>query len=568
MNVSEETVVVPVQTGTTIETTKPRPVAHQTTEAFKDIAFGSAAGIVGKFVEYPFDTVKVRLQSQPEHLPLQYTGPLDCFKQAIRRDGFLGLYRGISAPLAGAAIENSSLFLSYRLAQDFLQATLLPANEPLPLSALVTCGGVSGAVTSLVLTPIELIKCKMQVPPDGTTQYNRPGPLTLIASIYRREGLMGFWHGQLGTLIREAGGSAAWFGSYEGVSLFFRQIRDGKNAIRDEALPVYQQMLAGAAAGMSYNFLFYPADTIKSRMQTEESGQLTGGKRKFATVGKALWREQGLKGLYRGCGITVGRSAPSSALIFTVYESLRRGGFRPYAEDNHGISCNHSLASFLFMTSRSLSVEKVILDPRYKDLLALLKGLRNGAVYGTKVRFPHALVMVFLFRTGTLREKARIIFKATRQHARNLALFALTYKSSLLALKYVRPERKEAQYDTFLAGLIGGYTIFGRGIQSSVNQQIVIYIFARVVLALAKLSIAPRDPAVPGGGGLGLIRDEDGVISKRAWPIFASLSWASVMYLFRYHPDTLQPSLRSSMKYIYENADHWDCVRNFIWHNK
>ncbi|KAL9079307.1 MAG: hypothetical protein Q9157_001783 [Trypethelium eluteriae] len=505
MNVSEETVVVPVQTGTTIETTKPRPVAHQTTEAFKDIAFGSAAGIVGKFVEYPFDTVKVRLQSQPEHLPLQYTGPLDCFKQAIRRDGFLGLYRGISAPLAGAAIENSSLFLSYRLAQDFLQATLLPANEPLPLSALVTCGGVSGAVTSLVLTPIELIKCKMQVPPDSTTQYNRPGPLTLIASIYRREGLMGFWHGQLGTLIREAGGSAAWFGSYEGVSLFFRQIRDGKNAIRDEALPVYQQMLAGAAAGMSYNFLFYPADTIKSRMQTEESGQLTGGKRKFATVGKALWREQ------------------------VTMESVRR------------------------------SVEKVILDPRYKDLLALLKGLRNGAVYGTKVRFPHALVMVFLFRTGTLREKARIIFKATRQHARNLALFALTYKSSLLALKYVRPERKEAQYDTFLAGLIGGYTIFGRGIQSSVNQQIVIYIFARVVLALAKLSIAPRDPAVPGGGGLGLIRDEDGVISKRAWPIFASLSWASVMYLFRYHPDTLQPSLRSSMKYIYENADHWDC---------
>ncbi|KAL9088568.1 MAG: hypothetical protein Q9165_006088 [Trypethelium subeluteriae] len=513
MNVSEETVVVPVQTGATIETTKAGPVTHQTAAALKDIAFGSAAGIVGKFVEYPFDTVKVRLQSQPEHLPLQYTGPLDCFRQAIRRDGFRGLYRGISAPLAGAAIENSSLFLSYRLSQDFLQATILPAKEPLPLSALVTCGGVSGAVTSLVLTPIELIKCKMQVPLDGAARYNRSGPLTLIASIYRREGVMGFWHGQLGTLIREAGGSAAWFGSYEGVSLFFRQIRDGKNAIRDEALPVHQQMLAGAAAGMSYNFLFYPADTIKSRMQTEEYGQLHGGKRTFGTVGKALWREQGLKGLQS-------------------------------------------------------SVEKFILDPKYKDFLALLKGLRNGAVYGTKVRFPHALVMVFLFRTGTLREKARIIIKATRQHARNLALFALTYKSSLLALKYVRPERKEAQYDTFLAGLIGGYTIFGRGIQSSVNQQIVIYIFARVVLALAKLSIAPRDPTASGGGGLGLIRDEDGVISKRAWPIFASLSWAFVMYLFRYHPDTLQPSLRSSMKYIYENADHWDCVRNFIWHNK
>lgn len=88
------------------------PLAGQGKEALKDVAFGSLAGIAGKFIEYPFDTVKVRLQSQPDHLPLQYTGPLDCFKQSLRRDGFMGLYRGISAPLVGAAVETSSLFFS------------------------------------------------------------------------------------------------------------------------------------------------------------------------------------------------------------------------------------------------------------------------------------------------------------------------------------------------------------------------------------------------------------------------------------------------------------------------
>ncbi|KAI9694603.1 MAG: hypothetical protein M1822_000219 [Bathelium mastoideum] len=324
MNIREEPAVVPVRHDPVVETTKPSPIAHQTVEAVKDIVFGSTAGIVGKFVEYPLDTVKVRLQSQPDHLPLRYTGPLDCIEQSLRRDGFLSLYRGISAPLAGAAIENSSLFLSYRLAQECLQATLLPANEPLPLSALVVCGAASGAFTSLVLTPIELIKCKMQVPLEGLSSFHRPGPLSLIASVYRRDGLLGFWHGQLGTLIRETGGSAAWFGSYEGVSLFFRNRQAGKAGRKDKASPIYQQMLAGAVAGMSYNFIFYPADTIKSRMQTEEACQLTGSKRTFGAVGKALWREQGLKGMYRGCGITVARSAPSSALIFTVYESLRR----------------------------------------------------------------------------------------------------------------------------------------------------------------------------------------------------------------------------------------------------
>lgn len=93
-----------------------RPAAAHVTssgeEALKDILCGSTAGIVGKYIEYPFDTVKVRLQSQPDTIPLRYTGPLDCFKKSLQHDGFLGIYRGISAPLVGAAVESSTLFFS------------------------------------------------------------------------------------------------------------------------------------------------------------------------------------------------------------------------------------------------------------------------------------------------------------------------------------------------------------------------------------------------------------------------------------------------------------------------
>lgn len=38
------------------------------------------------------------------------------------------------------------------------------------------------------------------------------------------------------------------------------------------------------------------------------------------------------------------------------------------------------------------ALEKVVLDPKYHDILTLVKGVRNGMVYGAKVRFPHALV--------------------------------------------------------------------------------------------------------------------------------------------------------------------------------
>lgn len=43
------------------------------------------------------------------------------------------------------------------------------------------------------------------------------------------------------------------------------------------------------------------------------------------------------------------------------------------------------------------TLERIVLDPKYHDALTLVKGMRNGIVYGTKVRFPHALVYVCLY---------------------------------------------------------------------------------------------------------------------------------------------------------------------------
>ncbi|GAB1311339.1 Peroxisomal membrane protein 4 [Madurella fahalii] len=215
------------------------------------------------------------------------------------------------------------------------------------------------------------------------------------------------------------------------------------------------------------------------------------------------------------------------------------------------------------------AAERIVLDPKYHDLLAVIKGARNGAVYGTKVRFPHALVMILLFRSGTFREKAGLIFRATRTHARNLAKFATIYKATCLLLKwYGATPGKEGPYDSFIAGLLGGYVVFGQrskrsGKISSVNQQIVVYVFARVALALARLAVKP-------GYGLPGVSEpqRSAAISHYAWSVFASVSWAAVMHLFRWHAAELQPSLRSSMTYIYSNADSWDGLRNFIWHNK
>ena len=46
------------------------------------------------------------------------------------------------------------------------------------------------------------------------------------------------------------------------------------------------------------------------------------------------------------------------------------------------------------------ALSAILADPAYHDYLAIIKGARNGFVYGVKVRFPHALIMAILFGRG------------------------------------------------------------------------------------------------------------------------------------------------------------------------
>lgn len=109
--------------------------------------------------------------------------------------------------------------------------------------------------------------------------------------------------------------------------------------------------------------------------------------------------------------------------------------------------------------------ESIIRENR--EWLAVLKGIRNGLVYGAKIRFPHALVMTFLFRSGPLSTKLFWILQATKQHALNLGKFVGIFKLIMLLLgRY----GCNAGWHSFVAGVIGGYVVFGGN--DPINNQV------------------------------------------------------------------------------------------------
>jgi len=193
--------------------------------------------------------------------------------------------------------------------------------------------------------------------------------------------------------------------------------------------------------------------------------------------------------------------------------------------------------------------------------LSVWRGFRNGLFYGTKIRLPHALVMTLLFRrSANFRKMADPIAKLTWEHSKNLATFAGFYKLTLAIARLIRvrlgdklqtpPGVPVTQLDSFLAASLVGLCVWGR--YSSVNSQIVMYLMSRVIIALFK--VAAKKEIYP----------FNQFSFDQVYPYLASGTWGLVLWLYEYHPESLQASLFSSMDFLYHETNKWGSVEDFL----
>eukprot|EP00164_Ancoracysta_twista_P004392 GFYU01005921.1.p1 GENE.GFYU01005921.1~~GFYU01005921.1.p1 ORF type:complete len:342 (+),score=49.23 GFYU01005921.1:204-1229(+) len=311
------------------------------TEGFTDLVAGTFAGMAGKVVEFPFDTIKVRLQTQTFGREV-YKSPMDCALQTYREGGVSSFYRGMASPMVGAAMENAVLFVAYGQIKRIMlerQRNLTTAatvgsqgsgvgtgteaitsvratdsQQELSMKQLLIAGGGAGFCVSFVLTPVELIKCRLQVAATAPNAVRYNGPIDCLYRTVRDSGVRGLYRGHFGTMLRETPGNAAWFGMYEA----FCKLMTPAGKTKDDISPT-TLMLAGACGGIAYWSAFFPADVVKSRQQT-----MAGDSASFSQVFREIYRQQGVPGLYRGFATTLVRAVPANAVIFGAYEMISR----------------------------------------------------------------------------------------------------------------------------------------------------------------------------------------------------------------------------------------------------
>ncbi|KAI3451286.1 hypothetical protein Pfo_007951 [Paulownia fortunei] len=288
----------------------------------KDLTAGTVGGAAQLICGHPFDTIKVKLQSQPAPLPGQlpkYAGAIDAVKQTLAAEGPRGLYKGMGAPLATVAAFNAVLFT----VRGQMEALLRSApGTPLTVNQQVVCGAGAGVAVSFLACPTELIKCRLQAQSalatsgSGAVAVKYGGPMDVARHVLQSEGgARGLFKGLVPTLAREVPGNAAMFGVYEALKQYLAGGQNTSNLGRGSLI------LAGGLAGASFWVSVYPTDVIKSVLQVDDykNPKFSGSVDAF----RKILKTEGVKGLYKGFGPAMARSIPANAACFLAYEVTR-----------------------------------------------------------------------------------------------------------------------------------------------------------------------------------------------------------------------------------------------------
>jgi len=271
-----------------------------------DFLAGVFAGVVGTAFGHPLDTIKVRLQTQT-----QYKSALDCFLHIVKTEGIKGLFKGIMSPMVSLTILNSISFTLYGQTKKMISIHLNNSStEPLKVYQYYLAGSVVGLASSIISTPFEMVKVRMQL--DNITTRKYTGSLQCTVDLVKNHGILSLFTGGIVNTYREIIFCTVYFGLFENLKSNFN--------ILFASTPYSHQasvLIAGGCAGVGGWLACFPLDVVKSNIQGQS---LIAPRHNMMYYITQRWKTVGFTGFYNGIGPSLLRAFIVSASRFSAYE--------------------------------------------------------------------------------------------------------------------------------------------------------------------------------------------------------------------------------------------------------
>ncbi|ELR17214.1 mitochondrial 2oxodicarboxylate carrier 1, putative [Acanthamoeba castellanii str. Neff] len=178
------------------------------------VAAGGCAGMTEALVNCPFELVKVRMQARSN--AGLYKNTWHAARSVIQTEGALTLYRGFGSMLWRNGVWNGAYF---GIIQQVKRLLPVWSSERGQLATNFTAGTISGLIATMLNTPFDVVKSRIQnTLPGQPRRYTYTLPA--LATVAREEGFAALYKGFVPKVLRLAPGGGIMLVAFD----FFARI--------------------------------------------------------------------------------------------------------------------------------------------------------------------------------------------------------------------------------------------------------------------------------------------------------------------------------------------------------
>eukprot|EP00744_Colponema_vietnamica_P013433 GILI01018822.1.p1 GENE.GILI01018822.1~~GILI01018822.1.p1 ORF type:complete len:349 (+),score=17.42 GILI01018822.1:65-1111(+) len=195
------------------------------------------------------------------------------------------------------------------------------------------CAG--SLITSLLVTPLDVVKTRLQAPQLATAHNvdpltyclcsvrtkpipvhtaQRPGTVATFSNLVKNEGFLTLWSGLQPTLIMAVPATIVYYTCYDELKDRFEQ------KYSHTSWAGWGPLVSGTVSRTFAVTLVSPFELVRTRMQAQPSLSSRG----LLAACQDIVKEAGVRGLWTGLGPTLLRDVPFSAVYWTGYEFVKQ----------------------------------------------------------------------------------------------------------------------------------------------------------------------------------------------------------------------------------------------------
>ena len=179
--------------------------------------------------------------------------------------------------------------------------------------ANLATGAFARVAAGLIVNPITVLKVRYE-----SSHYSYTSLAGAARDIVSKEGARGFFAGFGVTAVRDAPYAGLYVLLYEQAKAQLGSLTL-KTETTKASSSVTINFVSGVIAAVAATTLTNPFDAIKTRIQIAP-----GRYRNMVHAAKMMLRDEGVRSMFSGLSLRLGRKAVSSALTWTVYEEIIR----------------------------------------------------------------------------------------------------------------------------------------------------------------------------------------------------------------------------------------------------